>query len=98
LPENPDLAALVEALQMENDLLAAEVASLRAELASGRREEEDPSSRRISADRLQRLVQAERDLKWLLRRLGGGSVGWLLRRFRGYRVVEDRHLGNPRRG
>jgi hypothetical protein len=96
--ESPDLESLVEALQMENDLLTAEVAALRAELASGRREEEDPSARRVSAERLERLTQAEHDLKWLLRRLGGGARGWVLRRFRGYRVIEDRHLGSPRRG
>jgi hypothetical protein len=98
VPEDPDLAALVEALQMENDLLATEVAALRAELASGRREEEDPSARRISAERLERLTRAERDLKWLLRRLGGGTTGWVLRRFRGYQVLEERYLGGPRRG
>ena len=98
MDESPDLESLVEALQMENDLLTAEVAALRAELASGRREEEDPSARRVSAERLERLTQAEHDLKWLLRRLGGGAQRWVLRRFRGYRVIEDRHLGSPRRG
>jgi len=96
--ESPDLESLVEALQMENDLLTAEVAALRAELASGRREEEDPSARRVSAERWERLTQAEHDLNWLLRRLGGGMKGRVLRRFRGYRVLEERHLGSPRRG
>jgi hypothetical protein len=96
--EDPDLEALVEALQMENDLLAMEVAALRAELASGRPEQEDPTARRVSAERLERLSLAERDLKWLLRRLGGGAKGWVLRRFRGYRTLEARHLGGPRRG
>jgi len=94
--ENPDLESLIEALQMENDLLTTEVAALRAELTSGRREEEDPSARRISAERLERLTQAERDLKWLLRRLGAGAPGWVLRRFRGYRLIEARHLGGPK--
>lgn len=98
MPDDPDLEGMVEALQMENDLLTAEVAALRAELASGYREEEDPSARRISAERFARLTRAERDLKWLLRRLGGGTRGWVLRRFRGYRVLEERHLGGPRRG
>jgi len=98
VPEDPDLEGLVEALQMENDLLATEVAALRAELASGRREEEDPSARRISGERLERLTRAERDLKWLLRRLGGGTRGWVLRHLRGYRVLEERYLGGPRRG
>ena len=99
MPEDSGLEALVEALQMENDLLAIEVAALRAELASGRREEEeDPSARRISAERLERLTRAERDLKWLLRRLGGGARGWVLRHLRGYRVLEERYLGGPRRG
>jgi hypothetical protein len=96
--ENPDGERLVEALQMENDLLTAEVAALRAELASGRREQEDPSARLISAERLERLTTAERDLKWLLRRLGGGARGRLLRHLAGYRVLEERHLGRPRRG
>lgn len=98
MAEEPELEALVEALQMENDLLATEVAALRAELASGRREEEDPSARRISAERYERLTRAERDLKWLLRRLGDGTMGWALRRFRGYRVLRERYLGGPRRG
>ena len=98
MPEDSGLEALVEALQMENDLLAIEVAALRAELASGRREQEDPGERRISAERLERLTTAERDLKWLLRRLGGGARGWVLRRFEGYRTLEARHLGGPRRG
>jgi len=98
VPEGSELEALVEALQMENDLLATEVAALRAELASGRREEEDPSARRIAAERLERLTRAERDLKWLLRRLGGGTRGRILRHLRGYRVLEERYLGDPRRG
>jgi hypothetical protein len=93
--EDADLEAWVEALHMENDLLAAEVAALRAELASGHREEENPSARRISPERLERLARAERDLKWLLRRLGGGTMGWVLRRFPGYRVLEERYLGGP---
>ena len=98
MAEEPELEAMVEALQMENDLLGTEVAALRAELASGRREEEDPSARRISVERYERLTRAERDLKWLLRRLGGGTMGWVLRRRRGYRVLEERYLGGPRRG
>lgn len=98
MAEPPEPYELVEALQMENDLLTAEVAALRAELASGRREQEDPSARLLSAERLERLTRAERDLKWLLRRLGGGTPGWLLRRFPGYRVLEERYLGRPRRG
>lgn len=98
MPEDPNLEALVEALQMENDLLATEVAALRAELALGHREEEDPSARRISAERLERLTRAERDLKWLLRRLGGGTRGRVLRHLHGYRVLEERYLGGPRRG
>ena len=98
MADDPELEALVEALQMENDLLAMEVAALRAEIDSGRPEQEDPSARSISAERQERLTAAERDLKWLLRRLGGGAKGWVLRRFRGYRRLEARHLGGPRRG
>lgn len=98
MDENPDLESLIEALQMENDLLTTEVAALRAELAAGHRQEDDPSARRISAERLERLTQAERDLRWLLRRLGSGVKGWVLRRFPGYRVIEERHAGGPRRG
>lgn len=98
MADDPELEALIEALQMENDLLAMEVAALRAEIGSGRPEQDDPSARRISAERLERLTAAERDLKWLLRRLGGGVKGWVLRRFPGYRTLEARHLGGPRRG
>ena len=83
--------ALIEALQMENDLLAMEVAALRAELSSGKAEPDDPSALVISTERLERLQRAERDLKRLLRRLGSGPQGWLVRRWRGFRNLERRY-------
>jgi hypothetical protein len=39
--------------------------------------------------------QAERDLRRLLRRLGSGPLGWLVRRRAGFRVLEERYLGPP---
>ena len=82
---------MIEALQMENDLLAVALAALRAELESGRIEPEDPAARTISAERLERLQRAERDLKRLLARLGSGVPGWVLRRTRGFRRLEQRY-------
>jgi hypothetical protein len=90
--DEEELQALVEALHMENDLLAMEVAALRAELASGRPEVEDPRSRTVSEERLERLARAERDLERLLRRLGRAPQGWLIRRTRGYRNLAERYL------
>jgi len=89
--EHEERQALIEALQMENDLLSMEVAALRAELTSGRVEPDDPAARPIAAERLERLQRAERDLKRLLRRLGSGPQGWLLRRRRGFRNLERRY-------
>ncbi|MBM3695396.1 MAG: hypothetical protein FJW79_05635 [Actinobacteria bacterium] len=42
--------------------------------------------------------QAECDLRRLLRRLGWGPVGWLLRRFKGFRALEERYLKGTERG
>lgn len=78
----------LESLEMENDLLALEVASLRR----GAADVEHP----MAAERLARLEQAEKDLHWLLRRLGTGPLGWLARRRTGYRRLAARHLGDDR--
>jgi hypothetical protein len=83
--------ALLDALQMENDLLSMEIGALRAELGSGRSDPDDPSARTVSAERLEQLQLAERDLKRLLARLGSGVPGWFLRRTRAYRNLEQRH-------
>lgn len=47
---------------------------------------------RAPSQRLAYLEGAERDLQMLLRRLGKGPVGMLLRRRRSFRTLEDRYL------
>jgi hypothetical protein len=39
--------------------------------------------------------RAERDLRRLLRRLGSGPLGWLVRRRAGFRALEERYLRRP---
>lgn len=79
-----DDAERIRRLETENDLLAFEVEALRS---AGGDLEHGPD-----AARLAELEQAERDLRWLLRRLGSGPWGWLVRRRRGWRRLADRHL------
>ncbi|MBM3695405.1 MAG: hypothetical protein FJW79_05680 [Actinobacteria bacterium] len=55
-----------------------------------------PAEVTIAADRLARLRRADQDLRRLLRRLGSGPSGWLLRRFPVFRKLERRYLGTDR--
>ena len=79
----------VEALQAENELLTFENQALRAQLSADVSDHDDPRS--IGPERMSELLRAERDLKWLLKRLGRGPTGFLIKRFRGYRRLVGRY-------
>ena len=97
----------LDALRMENELLAFEVGFLRAEVAESERlktrlAESERSAAQLK-DRLTerltesersvaRLEQAERDLVLFLRRLANSPLGWLFRLWRGFRILEQRYL------
>ena len=86
----PDGEERIRELELENELLALENEALRTELESGRPLLEHP----VDDTRLKELIRAEKDLKRLLRRLGRGATGWMVRRLPGYRMMADRHLGD----
>jgi len=90
VPDDSD--ADVHELQMENDLLALEVESLRGRLEEGDDDLEVLDQITLARSEVERLRRADRDLRWLLTRLGTGPLGWLLRRRRGYRRLAERHL------
>ena len=78
----------IDALRMENELLAFEVRFLKAQLAEaerlkGRLEESEHATER-----------AEKDLVLLLRRLANSPLGPVFRRRQGFRTLEQRYL-NP---
>jgi hypothetical protein len=81
----------VDALRMENELLAFEVRFLKARL--GRSGKDLGSSTPLS--RISYLAEAEGDLILLLRRLGGSPLGPAFRLQRNFRVLEDRYLNSP---
>jgi hypothetical protein len=74
----------IDALRMENELLAFEVRYLKAQLAEVKRLE----------SRLAESKRAEQDLVLLLRRLGSSPLGWLFRLRPAFRTLEKRYLGN----
>ena len=80
----------IRALELENELLALENEALQAQLESGRPRLEHP----IDDARIKELIRAEKDLRRLLRRLGRGAAGLMVRRLPGYRAMAQRHLGD----
>jgi hypothetical protein len=78
----------IRSLEMENELLSLEVESLRAVLEAGRPQLEHP----VDDARIRELLRAEKDLKRLLRRLGKGPAGRVIRRSPGYRNLAARYL------
>ena len=64
----------IDALRMENELLAFEVRFLNAQLAESERLKERLAEAESSVARLE---SAEKDLILLLRRLTKGPLGWL---------------------
>ena len=81
----------VDALRMENELLAFEVRFLKARL--GRSGKDLGSSTPLS--RISYLAEAQGDLILLLRRLGSSPLGPVFRLQRNFRVLEDRYLSSP---
>lgn len=81
----------MDALRMENELLAFEVRFLKARLARSER------TRGVSTslNRMSQLEEAEQDLQLLLRRMSGSPLGRLLRRSGNYRTLEERYLHSP---
>ncbi len=77
-----------DVLRMENELLALEVRFLRASLGWSKR----GAGSATSPSRLSHLEEAEGDLKLLLRRIGGGPMGAVLRRNSNFRILEQRYL------
>jgi hypothetical protein len=76
----------IDALRMENELLAFEVRFLKAQLA-----EPERSPKQLE-ERLARLERAETDLVLLLRRLANSPLGWFFRLWPGFQTLEQRYL------
>ncbi len=84
----------IDALRMENELLAFEVRYLKTRLAEAEQLENrlEESERTVSELR-NRLAEAENNLVLLLRRLGSGPLGPFFRLRRGFRALERRYTG-----
>ncbi len=100
----------IDALRMENELLALETRFLRAKLVAvvteeveqlkARLEESERrlgESERSGAELRERLAEAERaeqDIALLLRRLANSPFGWYFGTRQNFRVLEQRYLGD----
>ena len=82
----------LRALRMENDLLSLEIEALRERMRRGEHDAEHADGVVVEGDRLRKLEEARRDLRWLLQRLGSGPLGPIVRRRTGYRRLAERHL------
>lgn len=81
----------LDALRMENELLAFEVRFLRSRLGwTGR-----GAVSSASLSRLAHLEEAERDLALLIGRLAGSPLGPVLRVRGNFRTLESRYLHSP---
>jgi Tfp pilus assembly protein PilN len=83
----------IDALQMENELLAFEIRFLKAQLADIQRLKKShlAETQRLES-RLEASERAEKDLILLLRRLANSPLGWLFRFKRGFRTLEQKYL------
>jgi Tfp pilus assembly protein PilN len=83
----------IDALQMENELLAFEIRFLKAQLADIQRLKKShlAETQRLE-NRLEASERAEKDLVLLLRRLANSPLGWLFRFKRGFRTLEQKYL------
>ena len=79
----------IDALQMENELLAFEIRFLKAQLAEIQRIK---SQLEASERSVARLEHAEKDLILLLKRMTDSPLGWLFRLKRGFRILEQKYL------
>ena len=75
----------IDALRMENELLAFEVRFLKAQLAAAPKE--------YTAQLEDRLAKAETDLVLLLRRFANSPLGPFFRLRPAFRDLEQRYLG-----
>lgn len=82
----------VDALRMENELLAFEVSFLKARLFGT---EKLLGSSHNSLSRVSHMEEAEQDLILLLRRLGSSPLAPLLRWRGNFRTLEERYLNTP---
>ena len=88
----------IDALRMENELLAFEVRFLKTQLAEAEREqlksrlEESERSAAQLRSRLAEAERAEQDLVLLLRRLAQGPLGWFFGTRQNFRILERRYL------
>lgn len=81
----------LDALRMENELLAFEVRFLRSQLGQTGRS----AISSASLSRLDRMEEAERDLVLLVRRLSESPLGPLFRTRSNFRTLESRYLHSP---
>ncbi len=86
----------IDALRMENELLAFEVRFLKAQLAEVERlktrvEESERSATQLR-NRLAEAERAEQDLILLVRRLAKGPLGWFFGLRQNFRILEQRYL------
>jgi Tfp pilus assembly protein PilN len=83
----------IDALQMENELLAFEIRFLKAQLADIQRLKKShlAETQRLES-RLEASERAEKDLVLLLSRLANSPLGWLFRFKRGFRTLEQKYL------
>jgi Tfp pilus assembly protein PilN len=83
----------IDALQMENELLAFEIRFLKAQLADLQRLKKShlAETQRLES-RLEASERAEKDLVLLLSRLANSPLGWLFRFKRGFRTLEQKYL------
>ncbi len=79
----------MDALRMENELLAFEVRFLKSRLGGGG---VSSGSRPPALSRLSHLKEAENDLVLLLRRMGSSPLGPLFRLKKEFRTLEQRYL------
>lgn len=91
----PESAPGIIDLHMENDLLTHENRILRARL-EGSFDYEAPEATQPtqSADfgvEQERFRRAYYDLRWLIRRLNSSPLGFVLRRWEGFRVLVERY-------
>lgn len=81
----------LDALRMENELLAFEVRFLRSQLGQTGRS----AISSASLSRLDRMEEAERDLVLLVQRLSKSPLGPLFRTRGNFRILESRYLHSP---
>jgi hypothetical protein len=85
----------IDKLRMENELLTFEVEYLRNVVAEKGRSSQQAATADalgISSEETEELKQARSDLRWVLRRLDGSPIGWILRRRQGFASLTNRWL------